>query len=191
MRGGVGQRDPRQKNMPIKMILYVGTIIAIGGTLLSYNALNWICSEPLEYAFLLTLAILLSMFKVNMPGITGTYSPNSAVILIGVAQFEFSGTVIAAACAGLIQCLWRAKKKPTVLQALFNASVFAISAAAAYAIYRLSGPATHHSWIGALAYAMLAFFLLDTFLVSGVIAFVDRSNILEVWKTWHLWSLPH
>jgi hypothetical protein len=178
--------------LPVKAVVYISCVITIGASLVFLAAVKWVCLKPLEYSCLLALTILFSTLKVKIPRITGTYSANSAFVLIAASQFGFSETVALALCSGTVQCLWRAKEKPTVLQVLFNASVFAASATAAFEAYHAIAPsAAPWAWVGGLVYAMLLFFLGNTLLVSGVIAIIEEKPLLQVWTTWHIWSLAY
>src|SRR3954451_23720760 len=66
------------------------------------------------------LALIASGLKVKLPGITGTISVNFVFVLIGVAVFSFSQTVLLAAMACLVQCVWKSRRKPRLVQVSFN-----------------------------------------------------------------------
>jgi hypothetical protein len=178
--------------LPAKAVLFISCVITAGASLALLAALKWVCLKPLEYSCLIGQTVLYSLLKVRMPGITGTYSANSACVLIAAAQFGFSETVALSVCSSIVQCLWKAKQRPTVLQMLFNASVFALSGAAAFGAYHTVAPTSApRAWVGGMVYAMLLFFLVNTLLVSGVIALIEGKAMRRVWKTWHIWSLPY
>src|SRR4051794_35891928 len=69
----------------------------------------------------LAIAIVASRLKVSLPGVTGTMSVNFVFILLGVLELSFSETLVIGTAAGLTQCFWLAKKRPSVNQLIFNA----------------------------------------------------------------------
>src|SRR5215510_1688760 len=84
------------------------------------------------YVCYFALAILTSSWKVRLPGITGTMSVNFLFVLITIAAFSFSETVILASTACIVQCCWRPRKRPRCIQVLFNMAALAISSGTAY-----------------------------------------------------------
>src|ERR1700729_3680811 len=66
------------------------------------------------------LALLSGGLKVSLPGVTGTMSVNFLFILIGVAELNLPQTLVLGLSAALAQTFWRAKKRPTIIQVIFN-----------------------------------------------------------------------
>ena len=65
--------------------------------------------------------------KVRLPGITGTMSVNFLFILIGIADFTLAETLTMGCLAILIQCIWRTRTRPKVVQVVFNIAALAIT----------------------------------------------------------------
>src|SRR5438445_10407838 len=114
--------------MPTKAKVYIGLIVALGFGLLA-GCLVFRAEFPdlPRYFSYLLLAALASTLKVRLPGITGTMSVNFLFILIGVADFTLAETLTMGCAAIVIQCIWRCKRRPRMVQVLFNVAALALS----------------------------------------------------------------
>ena len=73
-------------NMSARATTYVGCVIA-AGSLAAYPALaHWECADPLRFATYLLLALVAGALKVRLPGMTGTFSLNFLLVLIGIGS---------------------------------------------------------------------------------------------------------
>src|SRR5260370_41850527 len=121
--------------MPKNAKVYITLIITLGFALLA-GCLVFRAEFPdlPRYFSYLLLAVLASTMKVRLPGITGTISVNFLFILIGVADFTLAETLTMGCLAILMQCLWRSKSGPRLVQVAFNVAALAISIGAAYQV---------------------------------------------------------
>jgi hypothetical protein len=124
-----------------------------------------------------------------LPGLHGTISANFVFILMALTQFSLVESLLVAAAATLVQCLWRPKTRPKLVQVLFNTSTIVISTALAYVGARFI-PGQAHLLI-ALAPAATIFFVLNTGMVSLVLALISDSTLVAIWKQCHLWAFPY
>lgn len=170
--------------------LYIGGTVAVGFALLVGSFL-WFRELPDLARFLacLSLACIASTMKVRLPGLNSTISVNFVFILMGIAQLSLPETISMAFAATVVQCLWRAKTRPRLIQVLFNASTVVISAAVAFAAAREIPGGPHV--LAAMAPAATIFFVLNTGMVSMVLALVSKARLLAVWKQCHLWTFPY
>ena len=171
---------------------YIALVITAGFALLIAALAQWNSADPARFIAFLILGMLASTWKVKLPGITGTISGSFLFILIGVAAFRFSETVLLASAAALVQCVWRAKKNPLPVQIAFNVATLSASAGlawfGAHAIFEKFVP---HSLVLLMVPAACIFFVGDTGLVSGVIALVEQKSFLATWRECHGWSFPY
>ncbi len=176
--------------MPTNAKLYIGASVTLGYALLA-GTLIWFRQFPevARYLACLSLACIASTMKVRLPGLHGTISVNFVFILMALTQFSLVETLTIAFAATLVQSLWRPKTRPKVEQVLFNTSTVLISTALAYAAAR-AVPGQDHPFI-ALAPAATVFFILNTGMVSLVLAMVSKSTLTAVWKQCHLWAFPY
>jgi len=176
--------------MPVRAKLYIAVNIALGFALLA-GTLIWFRQFPdvARYLACLSLACIASTMKVRLPGLHGTISVNFVFILLALTQLSLVEALIVAAAATLVQCLWRPKTRPKLVQVLFNTSTVVISTALAFVAARLV-PGQGHLLI-ALAPAATIFFVLNTGMVSLVLALISESTLLSIWKQCHLWAFPY
>jgi hypothetical protein len=176
--------------MPTNARIYIGTTVALGYGLFA-AALIWFHQFPdvARYLACLSLACIASTMKVRLPGLHGTISVNFVFILMALAQFSLVETLTIAFAATLVQCLWRPKTRPKTVQVLFNSSTVLISTALAYLAARVV-PGQDHPFI-ALAPAATAFFVMNTGMISLILALLSKTTLLAVWKQCHLWAFPY
>jgi hypothetical protein len=171
---------------------FVGLTIASGVCLVAYCLAEEAVVVPSSaYLVAVLLALLASTLKVHLPGITGTISVNFLLILIAVAVFSFAETVLLASLACILQCLWRPRSRPRIVQVSFNVATLAISSGASYRIsHGFAGSSAEHLAL-LMALAAWAYFVADTLLVSGVLSLVQGKSLLAVWQQCYLWSFPY
>jgi hypothetical protein len=176
--------------MPVKAKFYIAASIALAFALLA-GALIWFREFPdvARYLACLSLACIASTMKVRLPGLQGTISVNFVFILLAVMQLSLVEALIVAGTATLVQCLWRPKTRPKLVQVLFNTSTVVISTGLAFVAARLI-PGDARVLI-ALAPAATIFFVLNTGMVSLVLALLSESTLLAIWKQCHLWAFPY
>ena len=176
--------------MATKAKVYIGITVALGFALLG-GSVAWFREFPDMARFLacLSLACIASTLKVRLPGLRGTISVNFVFILMGIAQLSRSEIIVLSFAAALVQCLWRPKTRPKLIQVLFSACALVISTAVAYTVaHAISGqPAT----LIALIPAATVFFVMNTGMVSLVLALISNSPLSTVWKQCQLWTLPY
>jgi len=79
--------------MPIAAKRYIYGVIAAGALVLALALTNWSSPHPLEWALYLALAVLASIPKLRLPGMTATYSLNFWLLLFGVVHFSLPETL--------------------------------------------------------------------------------------------------
>jgi hypothetical protein len=176
--------------MPTNAKLYIGASVALGYSLLA-GTLIWFSQFPdlARYLACLSLGCIASTMKVRLPGLHGTISVNFVFILMALTQFSLVETLTIAFAATLVQCLWKPKTRPKVVQVLFNSSTVVISTALAYLAAR-AVPGQNHPFI-ALAPAATVFFVMNTGMISLILALISKTTLLAVWKQCHLWAFPY
>jgi hypothetical protein len=183
-----------EKNiMPTTAKFYIGLIIALGFSLLSGCLLFQAQFPDLpRYFSYLLLAVLASTLKVRLPGITGTISVNFLFILIGTADFTLAETLTMGCAAALIQCVWRAKRRPRLVQVLFNIAALGLSIGVAYEVsHRVLELARTDSLPALLALAASLYFISNTLLISGVLCLIEGKPLQKVWQQCYLWTFPY
>ena len=176
--------------MPKRARLYINSIIVVGLTLLAgcllFEREFW---DPSRYFGYLAMACIGSTLKIKLPKIRGTMSINFLFILIGVAELTIAETITLGCVAALIQCLWKTRKQPALIQVLFNLSTVVTSIAVAFS-------ASHALVNGEnlpvlLAVAVCVYFVANTGMVSLVLSLTEQQLFTKVWRQCYLWSFPY
>jgi len=170
--------------MPITARFYIGTVIALGcAILIGCVALDHRLPDPARFVHCLVLAILASTFKIRLPRMNGNVSLNFVMFLVGIAALSWTENIVMTAVAILVQSNCRVKTRPGMIKMSFNVSAMIISVAAA----RFASGLFHDAaaLVPALIVAATAMFILDTWLVSTVIALINRQSVLGIWRNCH------
>jgi Ca2+/Na+ antiporter len=179
--------------MPKNAKTYIALIVTLGFALLA-GCLVFRADFPdlpRYYSYLL-LAIVASTMKIRLPGITGTISVNFLFILIGIADFTLAETLTMGCLAILMQCLWRTRRRPRVVQVAFNVAAMAVTIAAAYQVSHFAmALARAESLSAMLALAACVFFVSNTLLISGVLSLLEGRPLNKIWQQCYLWSFPY
>lgn len=171
---------------------YIASIIGLGFALIALALVQRDFQTPGRFAAYSALALLGSTLKVRLPRVTGTISVSFLFILIGIAEFTFTETVVLGCTAALIQSLYRARITPKPVQILFNTACLAIAISVAFA-----GSHWILAALGARSLAILLtlaasfFFVTNTGLVAQVISLVERKSFRELWQDCYVWTFPY
>ena len=178
--------------MSKKAITYIGLTVAMGTVFLADAlGLEVRFENLIAYVCYFALALLTSSWKVRLPGLNGTISVNFLFVLIAIAAFSFSETILLASTACVVQCLWRPRKRPRLVQVAFNVSTLAVSSGFAYRAAHGIADKYTESLPVLLALAACFYFTSNTLLVSGVLSLVESKPLLGVWRQCYLWSFPY
>src|SRR5262245_38237083 len=179
--------------MPKKAKSYIALTIAAGSAYIADAIAR--ADNPLElraYLVCVVIALLMSTLKVRLPGMTSTISVNFLMILIAIGVFTLAQTVLLASLACVVQCVWKALRRPKFVQVAFNIAVLATSSGFAYQLsHRLVGSTYQHDYTVLLAVASCLYFATNTLLVSGVLAMLQDKPLLPLWRQCHMWSFPY
>lgn len=94
--------------------------------------------------------------------------------------------------AGIVQCTYRPKFRADPIKIAFNAGNLVISTVTAYLLMRRVLPVLRdQSEVVCLILGAAAFYIVNTSLVSIVLALVEHGSLAAVWKHWCFGSLPY
>lgn len=181
-----------KSGMPIQAKAYVATITALATAVLAVAASQWSPASLQRFALFFALAMLASAMKIRLPGFKTTISLNFVFVLIGIALFSFGETVLIGLGGALVQSLWNAQSRPKPVQVLFNAACLTVCTAAAFW--------TSHAVLAMLGFSSLAammvlgacvYMVLNTALVSLVIALAEQLPFRELWSSCYEWTFPY
>jgi diguanylate cyclase (GGDEF)-like protein/putative nucleotidyltransferase with HDIG domain len=173
-------------------MVFVAVTAMAGAAVLGISCLHWHCDDPLKFACYLLIAILASTMKVSLPGIDSTMSVTFLFILLGVLELSLPEALILGCAAALVQTLWKPKKRPQLVQVVFN--IFGVTANGIW----LTSLAYKYAMVlfrGSLTLSVLAaggtYYLTNSIPVSAILALISKRSMIKIWKETHFWGLPY
>ena len=173
--------------MRLEARLYIGLIVG-GGMWAVYRALSaWQSDDLLRFFCYLSVAVVVSALKVNLPGFKGTMSVNFLFILIGVSEMSLGETIVIGCLATLAQCVWKSKQPVRIVRVLFSLANMAIAVTGCYAFCSIF-PMRNAAAL--LLATSLVFFFLNTAPIAAVIALTERRGLGQTWRECYFWTFP-
>jgi hypothetical protein len=179
--------------MPGHAKVYISLVSAAGIAAMAYAFVYapW-PHDPFRFCTYLLLSLLAATLKLRLPGLTSTMSIGFVFVLLGISEFTPPETMFIACAGVLVQCLWRAKTRPTPVQVLFSVSTVATSLMLAYECSQFVRTQFHAASVSlAMAVATCFYFAGNSLLVSGVLSLVKREPLLAIWQQCYLFTFPY
>jgi hypothetical protein len=171
---------------------YIDAVIALGAATIAAALLNWHSDGLARFLMFLFSFMVAAILKCRVPGVTGTYSPVFFFALLGSATLSFSEVAIAGAVAGVVQCIWRPRRRPSLIQVCFNAANLSLSSCAGLIVIQRQMPGlTDQPILISLILGASVVYFVNTALVSVVLTLVERGSFADIWKHWCLGSMPY
>ncbi len=178
--------------MSKKAKLFVAFTLAAGLAVLEMAIFHWPAPNLPRFFVFLMAGLIAATRKVRLPGLTGTMSASFFFVLIGIADYSFSETVLMGCLAALMQSAWKAKQRPKAVQVAFNAASWAVSAGVSFsASHFILAAARTNSLPILLALASCFFFLTHTGFLATVLSLTNEQSFREVWQQCLAWSFPY
>jgi signal transduction histidine kinase len=170
------------------------TMVATTGFLAAAVTLaqaQWRSGQIIQFILYLVLATLSSRMKVGLPGVTGTLSVNFVFILLSAAELPRVDTLLISCTATLAQCLLFAKVRPKPIQIAFNLGNAALCGVVCSLVYGSSAIRTINGSLPVLLFcAAVSYFLVNTLIVSQIIALTEMKRTIQVWRENFFWTGP-
>jgi len=178
--------------LPQSARLLILWVSAAASLVLASAVSQWHAGDPLNLTIWVALAALAGTVKVRFPGVESSYSFGYIVVLAAMGMLSFPEAVLVSMVTALVQCYWHASKRPMPVQVLFNLFNYAISGAASWQAYHgLAQIAPDLGMPARFTFGAGVFFLLNSGLVSWILALLTRRGFLEVWESSHLLIFPY
>jgi hypothetical protein len=178
--------------MPSKAKAYIAMIVALAATVFAVVASRWSPENLGHFVLFFALAMLASAMKIRLPGFKTTISTNFVFILIGIALFSFGETVLIGLGGALVQSLWNTQRRPKPVQVLFNASCLTVCTAVAFwASHGVLGMLGLNSVAALMVLGACVYVVLNTGLVSLVIALAEERPLRDLWSSCYEWTFPY
>jgi hypothetical protein len=169
---------------------FISSVVATGVGISALALSHWDSQDWVRFSVFLTLCAGAALLKGRIPGLTGTYSPLFFFLLLGSHALSFSELVVIGGLAAIVQCTFNLRQYPCLSQIEFNAANTIISTALAFAFINRHVPGlTDLPLAILLILGASVYYLVNTGLVSIVLALVESKPLASVWRRWCLASL--
>ncbi len=173
---------PHEAQMSPRARAYFYCVVGTGLFLFANGLSQFAPADFQRFFAYLALGMLSATWRVKLPGIPVTVSPVFAFILIGIANYSPGEALIIGCGATLVQCLWRPPEKTTLRKLLFNTSTVAIGVVVAFNAANFMLNRGQHDASRFMPLAAVVFFIVNTGLVSGMIALAEEEAFRAVWR---------
>jgi diguanylate cyclase (GGDEF)-like protein/putative nucleotidyltransferase with HDIG domain len=178
--------------MSRKATFFYCVVCACGLGALILAARNFAIPDASKFVVYLLLSVFASRLRINIPEMNGTVSVNFLFILIGIAELNYSETLIIGCAAILSQSLMIRKGGFNLKESAFN--VLSAAFAVWGAFYAYHGPAA--AWVGNSPYFLImlaacVYFVLNTLPIATIIWLTEKRNLQQVWRNCYVWSFPY
>jgi diguanylate cyclase (GGDEF)-like protein/putative nucleotidyltransferase with HDIG domain len=190
--------DEQLRRLPKVARLFMAAtgIVGLAGIALSF--LGWTPELPTRFVIYLVIGLACSGMNVQFPGARGNLSVSDVFLMLGVSELKVPEAVILAILVTAAQNYWDTRRRGKDLtrgslffieSLLFNTMCLALAVLAASRIYQLP-------WFSSVAegellrlfLAGVAYFIINSVLVSTAIALASSQGALSVWKGIFDWS---
>ena len=176
--------------MPSKAKLLIFPWIITGiGLLVASVAWDFRFPEPARFATCLALALLGSTFKIRLPRMQGTFSIGFVLVLIAIAQMTLTEAIVVGVSGTLVQSVWRTRTRPKLVQVLFNISTRVVSVILAFVV--LDALRNSGALIPGFVVAAVLLFIVNSGMVSLVLALLNSQSAISIWRNCHRWAFPY
>ncbi len=171
--------------------IYWALIVVLGVA----AALTAISSTPhghtVDLLIWIVLAVAVAGFKIRLPGVQGTLSMNYVAVLAVLLNLGAGPAMIVALTSTVGQCLIHAQTRPRWFQVLFSVAGVPLPVLAANMALH-SGYLERAGNFGSISIlaAAIAYFLINTISVAGIISLTAQRSLVEIWRTSYLWTSP-
>ena len=161
---------------------YFYCVVGIGLFLFSNGLGQFAPLDFQQFFAYFALGMLSATWRVKVPGIPVNVSPVFAFVLIGIANYSLGEALVIACGSTLVQCMWKPDEKRDARKILFSASTVVIGVTVAYNPSHFALSQGLDQAPRMLLLAALVFFVINTGLVSGMIALVEQEAFRAVWR---------
>jgi diguanylate cyclase (GGDEF)-like protein/putative nucleotidyltransferase with HDIG domain len=168
--------------------------VVIAGLSISVSVLSrWrpTGQELPRLALYILAALATSGFKIRLPGIFSTLSMNYIFVIAGLSDLHLAGGIVISVAGVLGQSFYKLKGRPHWRHMAFNIAQSSLAVSAASICLR------HPALRSADPYGMIpivgtsfSYFVVNTLVLSGIIAFTTNTSIIGVWRKSFLWTSP-
>jgi hypothetical protein len=141
----------------------------------------------------IALGLLVSTWKVRLPGMMATISVGFVVTLFAITELPFFQTIVITAVIGTAQALWKPEQRPSAMKTIFSVSSLILSTALVFWVVRstLLPAEILKSLPVLLTIATALLYLLNSLMISAAICLSARKPLSATWQECYFWSFPY
>lgn len=181
-------------SLPTSARLYVVVVLLAGLAVLGQALPHATPDRPILFLVLLVLSAASSTVKLPLPLSHGgsTLSLSYPISFASLLLLGAPATVPIAMVSAWTQCNFRIAHRNPLYRTLFGMACLAITVAGTGLVANVVRSAFPGPWalVHVVVPATVAYFLLNTALVSIAVALSTRDSLLKVWRENFLWSAP-
>ena len=182
--------------LPARGRLYIGAVCIAGIAAVTHSLLVLASADlKLQWFVLAGLTLLSGSFTVRVPTIPARLSVSETFVFAAAMLFGPAAATVLVVLDSLIISVWQPRTQRRTLRVLFNMSAPAIAIwLSAHTFFLLAGisplqgaPKPVLSLLVPLLAMAVIYFLLNSWLIAGAVAFETRTSALIVWRRNFLW----
>lgn len=178
--------------MPGRAIAYIAAVVSGGAAAAGLAVWRWQSQDPLLAVTLAVLAVWLSTMKIPLPRMTGTLAAGFVAVQVSIALLSWQETTLIAGLTGVVQCVWRARVRPSAAQMLFNGAALSLSGLAAYRVAHLAIWNTAEiPPCATLMAAAVTDYMVNSLLVAAVLCLLEEKPLWGIFRNSNFWALPY
>jgi len=156
----------------------VGLVVVLGIGILLQVPLTWGHPAYGRFTGTFLVALFAARLRVSLPRLTGSMSVNLPFILLALSELSLAEALLITGASTLVQCLWSESGQHNPIKTTFNVGVTLMAAQAAWFTMQATAP---NSGLG-LSLGALAYLLVNTIPVAGIIALTENGRLFGIWK---------
>ncbi len=164
--------------LSIKTKILIGLVVLFGIGILSQVPLTWGHPAYARLTGMFLVTLFAARLRVSLPRLTGSMSVNLPFILLALSELSLAEALLITAASTLVQCLWSESGQQSLTKTMFNVGVTLMAAQAAWFTMQAVAPNTG---LG-LSLGALAYLLVNTIPVAGIIALTESGHLFKIWK---------
>jgi hypothetical protein len=161
-----------------KTKLLIGLVLVFGVGILVQVPLTWGHPNYGRFTGTFLVALFAARLRVSLPKLTGSMAVNLPFILLALSELSLAEALLITGASTLVQCLWSENSQQKLIKVMFNVGVTLMAAEAAWLSMQAVAP---NSGLG-LALGALAYLLVNTIPVAGIIVLTENERLFGTWK---------
>ena len=147
--------------------------------------------HPGTTCWLVLFSFISARWKVVLPGLQGNLTGSFLFTIFAIQQLDAPEALVVSVGAVISQTVWKARTSTTGYRFVFNISCIVITVILSWwGFHWVVDRIESTYYLGVTILLGAIYFLINSLLVSLMIAAGDKKGVGEVWQSTFLWTLP-